>query len=80
MYIYIIYIYIYKYHQVIKKIKGLACEGYQNLSKAEKEKKWQYGCERCKSLSEDKKNKLLIIEKNIIKWEKTVYYNLKKLS
>ena len=40
---------------IIKKIKKdykkkKACERYQNLSKEEKEKKQQYGCESYKSL------------------------------
>ena len=30
--------------------KKKACERYHSLSKEEKEKKWQYGCERYKNL------------------------------
>ena len=34
-----------------------ARERYQNLSKEEKDKKQQYGCEWCKNLPEDEKQK-----------------------
>ena len=40
-----------RYYQDNKeKLQKKACERYQSLSKKEKEKKHQYGCERCKSL------------------------------
>ena len=38
--------------------KKKACKKYQNLSKEEKEKKWQYGHEWYKNFSEDEKQKL----------------------
>ena len=53
----------------IKKDCKKARERYQNLSKEEKEKKWQYGRKRYKNLSEDEKSKLVGYRKNIIKWE-----------
>ena len=34
-----------------------ASKRYQNLSKEEKEKYWQYAWERCKNLAEDEKQK-----------------------
>ena len=43
-----------------------------------KRKKQQYGCERYKILSEDKKQSFLSKEKNIIEWDKMPYYNYKK--
>ena len=83
-----IYIYIFSYIwkclkiyqlNIIKKIKKeKACERYQNLSRKEKEEKWQYG-ERYKNCSKDEKNKLVSKEKNIIEWEKTLYHNYKKV-
>ena len=47
--------------------------------KKEKEKKQQYGRKRYKHLSEDEKINWLSIEKNIIKWGKTLFYNYMKL-
>ena len=45
-----------------------------------KKKKWQYGCERYKTLLEDEKNKKWLKRaKNIIKLEKTLYYNYNKV-
>ena len=64
-----------KYYENNKERKK-AREKYQNLSKEKKEKKWQYGHERYKNLLEDEK---LEYRKNIIKWDKTPYYNYKKL-
>ena len=43
----------------IKKHYKKTHERYQNLSKTEKEKEWQYGCECQKDLSEDEKQKLV---------------------
>ena len=63
----------------INKITKKARERYQNLSKEEKEKKPQYGHKRYKNLSEDEKNRLVEYRKNIIKWEKALYYNYKKV-
>ena len=41
-----------KYYQINQERLGTkACKRYQNLSKEEKEKKRQYGCERYKKLS-----------------------------
>ena len=63
---------IYKLNITKKTKKGnkKTRESYQNLSKEEKEKKWQYCRERYKYLLEDEKNKInwLSIEKNIIEW------------
>ena len=42
------------FKKIKKDCKKKACERYENLSKEEKEKKWQYGY---KSLSEDEKQK-----------------------
>ena len=50
----------------------------ERLQKKSREKKQQYSREHCKNLSEDEKQNWLSIEKNIIKWETTLYYNLKK--
>ena len=63
----------------IKKDYEKAHERYQNLSKEEKEKKWHYGGKRYKNLSEDEKSKLVGYRKNIIKREKTLCYNYKKV-
>ena len=52
-----------KYHQGNKERLQ---KRYQNLSKEEKEKKQQYGCESYKNLSEDGKSKLVEYKKNII--------------
>ena len=60
----------------IKKDCKKARERYQNLSKEEKEKKWR---KRYKNLSEDEKSKLVGYRKNIIKREKTLCYNYKKV-
>ena len=46
-----------KYYQENEEKK--ACKKYQNLSKEEKEKKWQYGHEWYKNFSEDEKQKLV---------------------
>ena len=42
-----------------RKTTKKARKRYQNLSKEGKEKKQQYGLERCKNLSEDEKQKLV---------------------
>ena len=45
-----------------------------------KKKKQQYGCESYKNLCEYENNKLVQHrKKNIIKWEKALYYNYKKV-
>ena len=44
-----------------------------------KNKKQQYGCEHCKNVSEDEKNKLAEYWENTIEWEKMPYYNYKKI-
>ena len=68
---------------IIKKIKKdylkKSRKRYQNLSKEEKEKKWQYGRERCKNLSEDEKQKLVEYRKNIIEWEKSNHFEILKV-
>ena len=57
-----------KYYQENKeRLQEKARDRYQNLSKEEKEKKCQYGCESYKNLSEDKKINCLSIGKNIKK-------------
>ena len=43
-----------------------------------KKEKWQYGCERYKNLSEDKKQKQ-VLEKILQNVKKTLYYNYKKI-
>ena len=48
------------------RLQKKARERYQNFSKEKKEKKRQYGSERCKYLSENEKTNWLSIEKNII--------------
>ena len=57
MYVYIYYIYIYKWlkNKANKeRLQKKACERYQNLSKEKKKwKKWQYGFEPWKNLSEN---------------------------
>ena len=68
-----------KYYQENKKrLQKKICERYQNLSKEETEKKWQYGREHYKNLSEDEKNKLVENRKKY-RWEKTFDYNYKKV-
>ena len=70
-----------KYYQENKgRLQKKAPEWYQNLSKEEKEKKatiflWTLQ----KSLRRWKKLIWLSIEKNIIEWRKTLYYNYKKV-
>ena len=44
-----------------------------------KKKKQEYGPKRCKNLSEDEKQKLVEYRKNIIEWDKMLYYNYKKV-
>ena len=57
-----------KYYQENKEwIQKKARERYQNLSK---EKKRQYGHERCKSLSENQKNKLVKYRKKCYRMRK----------
>ena len=63
----------------VKKDYKKARERYQNLSKEEKEKKRQYGRKRYKNLSEDEESKLAGYRKIIIKREKTLCYNYKKV-
>ena len=49
-----------------KEWQKKACEGYQSFSKEEKEKKWQYGHEWYKNLSEDEKQKLVEYRKKML--------------
>ena len=56
-----------------------ARERYQSLSKEEKEKKWYMVVKDTKISWKMKNKRWLSIEKNIIKWEKSPYYNYKKL-
>ena len=68
-----------KYFQVNKKRQQkTAHERYP--FKRRKWKKWQYHCEKYKNLSKDEKQKLVDYRKNIIKWDKMLFYNYKKLS
>ena len=69
-----------KYYQDSKeRLQKKAHKSYQNLSKEEKEKKWQYGCKSNKNLSEDEIIKLAEYRKNIIESGKMPYYNYKIL-
>ena len=57
-----------KYYQKTKKrLKKKSRKRYQNLSEEEKNKRREYGHERYKNLSEDEKQKLVSIEKDIMK-------------
>ena len=47
-------------------MKKKVCDGFQNFTKEEKEKKCQYCIERNKSLSEEKKQKLFEYRRNVI--------------
>ena len=54
-----------KYYQENKEIlQKIPRSRYQNLSKEEREKKWQYGHELYKNLPEDAKRKLVEYRKN----------------
>ena len=58
-----------KYYKENKeRLQERARERDQNFSKKERGKKWQYGCEHYKNLSEDKRQKLVewSIEKSLI--------------
>ena len=54
------------YQENIERLKKIARERYQNLSKEENKKKQQYCCERYKNLSEVEKQRLVECRKNII--------------
>ena len=54
-------------------------ERYQSLPKEEKEKKWYMVVKDTKISQKMKNKRWLSIEKNITKWEKSPYYNYKKL-
>ena len=56
-----------------EKLQKKASEMYQNLSKEEKDKKWQYGCERYENTLKIKNKGLLSIEKSIFKWRKMIH-------
>ena len=62
-----------------KKKKKKSRERYQSLSKEEKEKKWYMVVKDTKISQKMKNKRWLSIEKNITKWEKSPYYNYKKL-
>ena len=47
--------------------------------KKKNKKNWEYGFECYQNLWEDEKQKLVEYRKNIIEWEKMLYYNHKKL-
>ena len=49
------------------------CERCQSLSKEEKEKNRQYGCENSKNLPEDEEQKLVEYRKKYYKQEKMPY-------
>ena len=61
------------------KKKKKSRERYQSLSKEEKEKKWYMVVKDTKISQKMKNKRWLSIEKNITKWEKSPYYNYKKL-
>ena len=67
---------------IIKKIKKNCkkklLKDIKVFVKKRKKKKQQYGCERYKNLSEDKKSKLVEFRKRYKKLEKTLPYNYKK--
>ena len=69
-----------KYYQNNKDIlPNKALEGYQILSKAEKEKKPNMVVNDTKIYQNIKNKSSLSIAENIVKWEKKPYYNYKKL-
>ena len=67
-----------KYHRENKEKLQKSRERYQNLSKVEKERKWQEMVGGrgggYKNLSKNEKNKLVELEKNIIEWGKMLNY------
>ena len=78
------YIKMSKIHQlnIIKIIKKDLKKSLWKVSKSfqrRKRKKQQYGSERCKNVPEYESKGWLSKKENIIKWEKTPYYNYKKL-
>ena len=60
-----------------ERLKEKLMKNIKIFLKKKKEKKQQYGCERYKNLSEDKKIKWLSKEKKYYKMTKTLYYNYK---
>ena len=80
-----------KFFTYIKMSKNSLAKYYENnkerkvvkdikvFLKKKNEKKWQYGHERYENLLEDEKQKVVEYRKNIIKWDKTPYYNYKKV-
>ena len=68
-----------KYYQENKeRLQKKARERYQDLSKEEKNKSSNMVVNVTK-ISKKMKNKSLSIEKNIIEWEKMLYYNHMKV-
>ena len=66
----------------IKKINKDYEKSSWNISKyflRRKIREWQYGRERCKNHSEDKKQMLVEYKKYIIEWRITLYCNYKKV-
>ena len=69
-----------KYYQENKeRLQKKARERYQNLSKEEKEKSDNMVMNVTKISQKMKKINWLSIEKNIIEWEKMLYYIYKKV-
>ena len=68
-----------KYYQENKEIlQKKLLKDIKIFLRKKKKKKQQYGCERYKNLSEDKKSKLVEFRKRYKKLEKTLPYNYKK--
>ena len=61
-----------------KRLQKKAHEWFQNISEKEKKKR-EYGREHYKNHSKDEKQNLVEYRKNIIDWEKMLYYNYKKV-
>ena len=60
-----------KYCQKKQKVKKKSCSRYQNPTEEEKNKKWEYGHERSKNLSENEKQKLIEHRKRHEMWKIT---------
>ena len=69
-----------KYYQENKeRLQKKLVKDIKVFLRKKKEKKQQYGRERYKNLSEDEKQNLAEYRKNIIEWEKMLYYNYQKV-
>lgn len=59
-----------------ERLQKDAYEKYHDLSKEKKNKKWKYGCKRCKNLPQDKKRMLVECIKKYEIWkEKKKFIN-----